>query len=442
MYEVTIINDNEKKVMNAVSSDIEAPKISGSINQGINTIDTFIFSIFLNNPCFHYLYSFKTLVEVFNIQTEEYEFRGRVLAPTSKMESSGKCYKSFVCESELGYLNDSTQEYAKYENIDTETIFRILLEKHNEDIEDYKKIKLGNINNKKIDTIEIEYEKTFKNIQKLIEKLGGEIKLRHEEDGLYIDYVDEIGEKISDTEIRLGHNIKSISENYNTNEIYTRFEILGAKLKDSEKRLSIESVNNNKRYIDDEEAIKKFGVIKNIVIFDDIEDKNELLKKGIEYVKLQKIELTNTIDANDLSLIGLDYNSFKVGNYYPIKHELLGIDYIQRIIEKTINIESPSTNTIGLGKKSLDIKDYNINKNKKALEAEKNVQVIKQKVDDLETKVNKSINKVEKIESDINGFISIDAFNNAIEDINKNFEIIENSINSLDARIKNLEGGV
>ena len=46
MYQVTIKNVNEEIIINALSTDIKAPRLlSGSIKHGINTIDNFTFNI-------------------------------------------------------------------------------------------------------------------------------------------------------------------------------------------------------------------------------------------------------------------------------------------------------------------------------------------------------------------------------------------------------------
>ena len=71
-----------------------------------------------------------------------------------------------------------------------------------------------------------------------------------------------------------------------------------------------------------------------------------------------------SLDAVDLYYLGIDFDSFEVGNYYPVCIEIFSIDYDARVIEKNIVIEDPSSNTLTFDDKELDIKTYSANKNK------------------------------------------------------------------------------
>lgn len=395
MYLVTIINNDIETVINAVSTDINTPRISGTIKQGINCIDSFTFSILPNNPGYNLIYPYKTLVKVFNVKSNKYEFIGRVLTPSGSMDSSGLISKQYVCESELAYLIDSSQVYGEYHNITIEKYLEIMLNRHNLNREDHKKIYLGNVTVKDSnDSIYkyLSYDSTWKNIEEdLLDTYGGELKLRYEDDKKYLDYLIEIGEK-KETEIRLGKNIKDITNDIDPTNYITRLVPLGAKLQkyetgedgtqtevDSEERLTIESVNNGINYIDDPEAIEEFGIIEGFVTYDDVNDVNNLFRKGKEYLASQRIIVSNKVSALDLSIIGLDVDSFEVGNYYPLVHELLGINYYVRIIEKDISIENPQSSTITLGDKQKDIKQYQLDTKKRNKEVVKLAEEAKKK---------------------------------------------------------------
>jgi len=108
---------------------------------------------------------------------------------------------------------------------------------------------------------------------------------------------------------------------------------------DSEERLTIESVNGGKDYLDYTEGIEKFGIIEGVITYDDVSEASNLLSKGQKFIESLKINISNTVTALDLSLIGLDFDSFEVGNYHPIIVEPLGINYTQRIVEKLLRLE-------------------------------------------------------------------------------------------------------
>ena len=100
MYEIKLINDGIETIINSASTYIEAPRITGSIKQGINTIDSFNFIILPNNQGYSKIHPLKTLVEVVNTKNGSLDFKGRVLLPIPKMDQNGKFYISVICESE------------------------------------------------------------------------------------------------------------------------------------------------------------------------------------------------------------------------------------------------------------------------------------------------------------------------------------------------------
>lgn len=437
MFLVTIINNNVETVINSVSANKEAPRITGTVKQGINSIDSFSFTILPNNLGYNLIYPYKTLVKVLNTKTNKYEFVGRVLKSTGAMSSNGLVNKSFVCESELAYLLDTIQMYEEIHNISVKDYLAKLLQVHNSKTSKDKQFKLGNVtiidNNDSLYRY-IDYDTTKKNIDEdLIGKLGGEIKVRYKDNVRYLDYLTEVAEYKS-TEIRLAKNIKDITNEIDPTNYYTRITPLGAKLKikdasgnetDSEERLTIGSINNNIAYIDDSEAIKEFGIIEGIVTFDDVTKADILLEKGKEALLRQRIKVSNKVTALDLSLIGLSIDSFEVGNYHPLIHDLLNINYIVRIIEKSISIESPESSTITLGDKQNDIKQYQLQAKK---EAEKNKK-IEETIKIQNNKINAANNNINTTKEEI-----------TIE-VNKQVETLNNTIKDLEKRIKLLEGG-
>ena len=365
MYEVKIINNKEETIINSVGASQYAPRITGSCKFGINTIDSFTFTIFPNNDGYNLIYPLKTLVEVKNLNTNNVEFEGRVLLQTPKMDSNGIIYKTVVCESYLGYLNDSVQSYETISGVSAEELFKKIINNHNSQVENSKKFIIGEI---KIGTSSsdnedryLNYEKTFDSINKnLIERFGGELRVRKAGDNIYIDYIKEIGEK-KNTVIALANNLIAIEQEKDPSEIITRLIPVGAKLENSDERLTITNINGGINYVEDEEAIKEFGVIVDTVNFDDITEAIELLNKAKSYLKENnKIKKKYKIDALDLSTIDLNFDSFEVGNTYRVINPLMNIDEELRIIEKTLDINSPQNSSLTFGDKFEDIKDYQL----------------------------------------------------------------------------------
>ena len=144
MYLVTIINNNIETVINEVSTNT-SNRISGTIKQGINTINSFTFTILPNNQGYNLINPLSTLVKVLNTKTNKYEFVGRVLSLTNSMSSDGLIFKSYVCESELGYLLDTYQSYEEIHNITVKGYLEKLIETHNNNTDISKEFVVGEV---------------------------------------------------------------------------------------------------------------------------------------------------------------------------------------------------------------------------------------------------------------------------------------------------------
>lgn len=434
MYEVKLINDDKETIINAVSTHIDAPRITGTIKLGINTIDSFTFNIYKNNQGYDLIKSLKTKIEVINTKTNKVEFKGRVLLPKQKMSNLGLFTKTVVCESELGYLMDSTQRYGEYHNVTVREFLEIIIEQHNKQVSEDKQFKVGQVtvtdNNDSLYRF-IGYEKTFNTIQdKLIDRLGGELRIRYINGVRYLDYLEEIG-SVSSTEIRLAKNLVTLEEEKDPTSIITRLVPLGSKktvIDDNEEeteieeRITVAEINNGLDYIDDIEAMEEFGIIEDTVIFDDVNIVENLLRKGKEYLRSNnKIRKSYSITALDLSLIGLDINSIDLYNYYKVSNSLMNIDEELRVIEKTIKIESPEDSTVQVGEKFDDIKKYQLSVSKTAKE-----------VKEVQNKLNNTIATVVKVENNI---VQIGSSVGGIEDgligTNGNVTEIVNTLNIL-----------
>lgn len=242
MYKVKIINEGKSLIINDVSTSSNAPRIEGTIKKGINTIDSFEFTIFPNNPGFNSIYALTTLIEIENTITNKLEFKGRVLLPKENMSSKGLFYKTVTCESEMAYLLDSNQIYGEYHNISVKNFLEKIISNHNGFVSEDKWFKVGTVTVKDNNDSLYKYlsyeDKTLDTIkEKLIKVLGGELQIRYENGIRYLDYLEEVGEQ-KETKISLGKNLESINRENNPTSIITRLIPLGNKLEDDQ-RLTI-----------------------------------------------------------------------------------------------------------------------------------------------------------------------------------------------------------
>lgn len=379
MYKVTLINDGvETIVHHHFFNDLKLK--AGQIKEDINVANGFSFTIAPNNPGYKLIHPLKTLIKVENMKDEKVVFEGRVLSPTESMSSSGAFGKSFVCESELGYLNDSRQRHGEYHDITVRDFLQVMIDNHNQDIADDpidKKFEIGIVDvDSSTGTLYryLGYEKTFDAIvDKLIERLNGEIRVRKENGIRYLDYVQELGE-VKHTEIRLAKNLQSITTNVDPTNLITRLVPLGERIESddedatdaSQARLTIESVNDGKDYIVDEVTERIVGtVVMSSEVWDDVTQPNILKTRGQQHLRdHNRVKASYQISALDLSLIGLDTDSFDMYNWYPVVNPVMGIDEHLRVTGKTTDILNPERSTLRFGDKLMTSSEYQNQANK------------------------------------------------------------------------------
>lgn len=400
MYKVTLKNGNKNTEIHGLTQKLS----SGSVVQGINGIDSFTFSLLVANIGYDKIQDFKTLVSVYNTTKKRYDFLGRVLYSENSMDTNGLIEKQVICESYLGFLCDSIQTYIEPKNWTLLELFSQIINVHNSQVEEYKQFKIGIVTvedpNDNI-YIGIQRNNSWKTIEdKLIKKLGGEISFRVEDDGIYLDYLKEIGGTRSTT-IELSKNMKSITREDDPTNYVTYLIPLGAKLQDengndTEERVTIETVNNGINYIKDVDAEQKFGKRYGIVEFDDVHEPSILLSKGNEWLKENnKVKVKYTLTALDLSPLGIDIDDIEVGYKYPLKNPLMNINDTARIIKKTINVLDETKSTIELGEKFKTLSDLN-------LENKDKVEGMGESVDDALHIGKENEGKIENIKEDIN----------------------------------------
>ena len=349
MFIVTITNGAENTIIHSDGTD----RISGGkIAKSINAVDSFSFTIYPNNAGYDFLKPLTTAVKVYDENTGKDIFIGRVLKCPDSMDERGLICRKVTCEGRLGWLYDSVQPYVEYKMVGISTVLSSFLSKHNAQVGADKRIELGQVtvtasNNY---TYTANWDKTMNVIaDKLIEKFGGEIQLRDKDGKVYLDYLENIGHG-TDTTIELAVNLKTISREVDETAVITRLYPLGAKLTDSEKRLTIGTVNGGKDYIEDSSLIAKYGVISGPQIWDDVTLASNLLSKGKEYLKsVNRAKVQYQITALDLSRIDKHIEQFELGCWYRVKNSLMGIDEDLRIVGISIDLDNPQASQLTFG---------------------------------------------------------------------------------------------
>lgn len=351
MFIVTITNGAENTIIHSDGTD----RISGGkVAKSINAVDSFSFTIYPNNAGYDLLKPLTTAVKVYDENTGKDIFIGRVLKCPDSMDEQGLICKSVTCEGRLGWLYDSVQPYVEYKMVGIRTVLASFISKHNTQVGDDKHISVGQVtvtgeNNY---TYSVNWVSTMDAIsEQLVGKFGGEIQLRDQDGKVYIDYLEHIGHG-TDTKIELAVNLKTISREIDETSVITRLYPLGAKQTDSEKRLTIGSVNGGKDYIEDSALVAKYGVISGTQTWDDVTQASILKTKATAFLKsANKTKKQYKITAVDLSTIDMNFEQFELGCWYRVVNLLMGIDEDLRIIGITINLDSPEQSELTFGDK-------------------------------------------------------------------------------------------
>lgn len=372
MYDVTITNGNIKRLIHDHRGASNSQKLaSGFIVDAVNRISSFTFTIYPNNAGYNELKARSTLVTVRNTKRNRDEFVGRVLQVNPSMDSHGMVIKKVICEDRLGFLHDSVQPYAEVKNYEgdenrtgLEEFIDVLLANHNEQVEEYKRIYRGTVTVQPFESSDgvtkgLNWETTYDAVTgKLLDAFGGFIRLRETAGVLYLDYLESIGET-RNTKIRVGRNMRSASKEIDPSDIVTRLIPLGAKLialdengneTETEERLTIASVNDGLDYIVSEEYEKQFGVRYGTVIYNDVTDPSNLMRKGNEWLAANNgLAISHDIEALDLSLLGLDIDDFVLYDRYPVENPAIGINDTLQVVKKDTNIVEPHNSSFEMG---------------------------------------------------------------------------------------------
>lgn len=356
-------------------TQVDGDKVSyGKLEQSLSNIHTFEFELLYDHPLYGKINPINGLIKIINKFDNELEFYGRILKPDYEMDSQGMFSQRYVCESVLGYLQDSTQSYAKVSNTSVKEYLEIIINNHNSQVEPHKRFVLGNVTVKSTSDTPyryIGYDTTFDTLKNFVlNRFGGYFVLRIENDVMYIDYLEKVGVE-DHTPIQVGTNIESARRGLDLTNLITRIVPLGADLQNDEqlessqyttrRRVTIENVNNGKVYLEDPELVKKFGVIQRPVDWTEIEDSYVLLERAKQFLQTQKIALASwDIDVVELSLIDDNYNKFKLGNTHPIDNPpLVGLESLQ-IIKKVIDVNNPESIEIGVGEDNMTLSKFSL----------------------------------------------------------------------------------
>ena len=312
------------------------------------------------NPLYNDIHNRKSMISVYRDKTEifygEVRTREKDRFKNQPIKATGA----------LSFLADTILPQQEWHDMSPREMLDAWLQLHNNQVEDRKKIYIGVVtihdSNDSLYRI-TDRENTLEAIrEKLVDRLGGYLRLRHEDDKLYLDWINiqEYG-KYCEQPIQFGENLLDYSETMTADDVITALIPLGAAIEEDldenaseferlEKNVDITSVNDGKDYIYSKEAVESFGWVWKTEKWDDVATPANLLKKATEYLTTQQYEnLVISLTAVDLSLFGQDYDSFDIGDRVLCNAIPYGMKKVLPVMEMKIPLQQPDQAQLTLG---------------------------------------------------------------------------------------------
>lgn len=199
------------------------------------------------------------------------------------------------------------------------------------------------------------YETTLKCISdKLVNRLGGHIRIRKVNGIKYIDYLADY-EGQSDQTIEFGKNLLDFSQTIDVSDIATAVIPLGEKLEEStiealEERLTIESVNNGCDFVYSPSAVNNYGWIYKTVTFDSVTVPSNLKRKGEEYLSSVQFEnLVLECTAVDLNNLDVDIQRINILDMVKVISKPHGLNRLFPVTKLKLSLDNPEKDQITLG---------------------------------------------------------------------------------------------
>ena len=341
---------------------------SSKIQQEVNKAGSFTFTIYPTHPAYDKIFKLKTIVTVYYGQ--DVYFRGRVLNDTLGDRNE----RTVQCEGELAFLLDSVQRPFSFpqdeESATPADYLAFLLGRHNAQVPPEKQFLPGNVTvtdpNGYIARSDTEYSDTWTLLnQGLLDTLGGYLQVRHESDGVYLDYLADF-DTLANQPVRLGLNLLSIATERRGDEIATAILPLGAKGEDGE-RLTISDLADEESgdvcksgdIVYSKAAESQFGgrIVKKVLWNDVTLASNLLSRAKAELGLAAALPDTVTITAADASAAALDdganYNTFRVGTYIAVEDsvhgEAHGLLPLYLLRKRSGSLQNPASNRLTFG---------------------------------------------------------------------------------------------
>ena len=316
-------------------------------------------------------------------------WRGRII---SEEVNFWKC-KKYVAEGELAYLNDSIQPPKKYVtgntsesgavgNTTVRSFLIALLNQHNSQVGSAaKQFTIGGVTVEDGDTVDdsnainrfTNYETTLACInEKLIQKLGGHLRIRHQNGVRYLDYYKDYSQTgASDQVIRFGSNLLDYVSNLESVDWVTAIVPRGKRLEIDESEQPVKGLEaytnvtgvatdgnwhtNGSMFVKYQDKVNLYGFISAVVDWDQVTDPVTLKNKAKKYLQEYWVrvfdQLCLEISAVDLHYLNPEIETLKLQEEVTCISDVHDMNARFPITKIEIDLINPSNTKYTLGTK-------------------------------------------------------------------------------------------
>lgn len=292
------------------------------------------------------------------VQDDTLIFRGRVLDEERDIYNQ----KTVYCEGDLSFLLDSLWEEQTVTG-KVQDLFRQMIANHNAQVDEEKQFTVGIITAVDADELydaemRIETRRYWDTSTIIDERLlgiyGGYLRTRTEGGTTYIDWLKDFEEDSGQT-IRFSVNLLDLKDKLDAGDVFTCLIPLGySEIGDDgtyEDPVNIKSVNGGLEYIQDDDAVARYGKIWRSKTWGNTKDPAKLKQKAEEYLKTGAEIRTLTLKAVDMHFIDGDTSMLAIGKKVQIESDPHGISLSMVLAKMEPDTENPENTTFIFGVK-------------------------------------------------------------------------------------------
>lgn len=384
---------------------------SPNLNLEINKVGTLTFSIYPDHPYFDRLEKLKPKIVVKRGNKDI--FRGRIVNDEQGIYNE----KNIECESSLAYLNDSIYRPSSFTGT-PEELFALIINNHNSQVTDEQKLKIGNVTvtdpNNYISRSWEDYPSSWELFKtRLLDTLGGYLVERYEDDGTYIDWLEDFksGDNllVSTQSIEFGENLINILAKNDAATTYSVVIPLGYEIENEDgtkERLTIKSVNDDKDYLVNETALAAYGwkvAPVSETTWDDVTLASNLKTKGQKYLNNQAVMIASTLEitALDLAAVDKDIEFFFIYKYVRIKSTPHNFNKVYLLKSIKIPLDHPESTQITLGETLSTLTGIELGNKQKIDDTVKRIGIVEKNYSITDEKINSLESAIEYFSVDL-----------------------------------------